>query len=124
VGPPAAPNAPTAARSIVATRAAREAAERNVEAERKRYENGMTTNFQVLEVQQQLSDARVRELNALVGYNRAVSLYHRAVGDILETRNISVDVPELPQEPRVFSSLDRYNWLNYGSRVNLEEQPK
>lgn len=114
----------TAARSIVATRAAREAAERNVEAERKRYENGMTTNFQVLEVQQQLSDARVRELQALVGYNQAVSLYHRAVGDILETRNISVDVPELPQEPRVFTSLDRYNWLNYGSRVNLEEQPK
>jgi HAE1 family hydrophobic/amphiphilic exporter-1 len=114
----------TAARSIVATRAAREAAERNVEAERKRYENGMTTNFQVLEVQQQLSDARVRELQALVGYNQAVSRYHRAVGDILETRNISVDVPEVPQEPRVFSSLDRYNWLNYGSRVNLEEQPK
>ncbi|HEX6161366.1 MAG TPA: TolC family protein, partial [Thermoanaerobaculia bacterium] len=40
----------TAARSISATRAARDAAERNVEAERRRYENGMTTNFQVLEV--------------------------------------------------------------------------
>ena len=50
------------AQSISATRAAREAAEQNVEAERRRYENGMTTNFQVLEVQQDLSDARVREL--------------------------------------------------------------
>ena len=118
----AARNVDTAARSIVATRAARDAAERNVEAERKRYENGMTTNFQVLEVQQQLSDARVRELNALVGYNRAVALYHRAVGDILDVRNITVDVPELPQEPRVFTSLDRYNWLNYGSRVQPEGQ--
>lgn len=115
----------TAARSIIATRAARDAAERNVEAERRRYENGMTTNFQVLEVQQQLSDARVRELQAQIGYADAVSRFHRAVGDTLEVRNISVDVPELPQEPRFFSTLDRYNWLNYGSRVNLEEeQPK
>ncbi len=78
----------------------------------------MTTNFQVLEVQQQLSDARVRELQALVGYNQAVAQYHRVVGDVLEVRNISVDVPELAQEPRIFSGLDRYNWLNYGSRVN------
>lgn len=112
----------TAARTIVASRAARDAAERNVEAERRRYENGMTTNFQVLEVQQQLSDARVRELSALVGYNQAVAIYHREVGDILTARNINVDIPELAREPRIFSGLDRYNWLNYGSRVNLEEE--
>jgi HAE1 family hydrophobic/amphiphilic exporter-1 len=114
----------TAARSIVATRAAREAAERNVEAERRRYENGMTTNFQVLSVQQDLSDARVRELQALVGYNQAVSRYHRAVGDILEVRGISVDVPDVPEEPAIFSTLDKITWLNYGSRVKLEEEPK
>ena len=112
----------TAARTIVATRAARDAAERNVEAERRRYENGMTTNFQVLEVQQQLSDARVRELQALIGYNQAVARYHRAVGDVLEVRNISVDVPELAEEPRIFGGLDRYNWLNYGSRVDESEE--
>ncbi|HEX8255480.1 MAG TPA: TolC family protein, partial [Thermoanaerobaculia bacterium] len=111
----------TAARTIVATGAAREAAERNVEAERRRYENGMTTNFQVLEVQQQLSDARVRELQALVGYNQAVARYHRAVGDVLDIRNISVTVPELAEEPRFFSGLDRHRWLNYGSRVNEPE---
>ncbi|MDP9194641.1 MAG: TolC family protein [Acidobacteriota bacterium] len=114
----------TAARSIVATRAARDAAERNLDAERRRYENGMTTNFQVLTIQQRLSDARIRELNALIGYNRAVATYHRAVGDVLEIRGISVDLPELPKEPAIFSSLDRYNWLNYGSRVKLEEEPK
>ena len=53
----------------------------------------MTTNFQVLQIQQQLSDARVRELQALVGYNKAVAAYHRAVGDLLDVRNISVDEP-------------------------------
>jgi outer membrane protein len=114
----------TAARSIVATKAARDAAEQNVEAERRRYENGMTTNFQVLTIQQRLSDARIRELNALIGYNQAVAQYHRAVGDVLEVRGITVNVPDLPQEPHIFSSLDHYNWLNYSSRVKLEEEPK
>lgn len=115
----------TASRTIVATRAARDAAERNVEAERRRYENGMTTNFQVLEVQQQLSDARVRELQALVGYNQAVSRFHRAVGDVLDVRGISVDAPPLAEEPHIFSGeFEKYKWLNYGSRVNLEEEPK
>jgi HAE1 family hydrophobic/amphiphilic exporter-1 len=112
----------TAARSIQATRAAREAAEQNLEAERRRYENGMTTNFQVLEIQQQLSDARVRELQATVLYAQNLANYHRAVGDILDVRNITVDEPEVPAEPRMFSFLDRYNWLNYGSRVHSKEQ--
>jgi outer membrane protein len=107
----------TYAQTIAATRAAREAAERNVEAERKRYENGMTTNFQVLEVQQQLSDARVRELQAVVGYQKAVALFHRAVGDILQVHNISVDAPEQPDEPGLGRWLDKYNWLYYGNRV-------
>jgi len=115
----------TFARTIAASKAARDAAERNVEAERKRYENGMTTNFQVLEVQRQLSDARVRELFSLVGYNKAVAAYHRAVGDILEIHSISVEEPETVPEP-VWSKtfFDRYNWLNYSSRVKTEEQPK
>ena len=114
----------SAARAITATRAAREAAEQNLDAERKRYENGMTTIFNVLQIQQQLSDARVREINALVGYNKAIANYHRAVGDVLETRNIALEAPELAQEPDLFNSFDRYNWLQYGSRVNVEEEKK
>ena len=112
------------AQAIAATRAARDAAEQNVEAERRRYENGMTTNFQVLEVQQQLSDARVRELNAIVGYNKAVALFHRNVGDILEVHDITLQEPERTPEPRIFGfGLDRYNWLNYGRYARTESQP-
>ena len=110
----------TASRAISATRTSREAAERNLEAERRRYENGMTTNFQVLEIQQQLTDARVRELNAVVEYNQAVSAYQRATGDILAVRNIVDEEPEHVVEPKMFSFLDKYNWLNYGSRVREE----
>ena len=111
----------TAAKDIAATKTAREAAEENVNAERKRYENGMTTNFQVLQVQQQLSDARARELQALVGYNKAIAAYHRAVGDLLDTRNITVDEPKV-QEPSIFTRFDRYNWLNFSAHDTEPEE--
>jgi HAE1 family hydrophobic/amphiphilic exporter-1 len=107
----------TAAKEITASGAARDAAEKNLDAERKRYENGMSTNFTVLQIQQQLSDARVREINAVVGYNKAVANYHRAVGDILDVRNIRIQ-EENPDVPHFFSRFDRYNWLNYGSHVH------
>jgi HAE1 family hydrophobic/amphiphilic exporter-1 len=111
----------TAAKNIFAAKTAREAAEENVNAERKRYENGMSTNFQVLQIQQQLSDARGAELNALVGYNKAIAAYHRAVGDLLEVRKISVDEPKV-EEPSIFSRFNRYNWLNFSAHDNAPEE--
>lgn len=113
----------TAAKEITASRTAREAAEQNVEAERRRYENGLSTNFQVLQIQQQLTQARASEIQALVGYNSAVVSYHRAIGDLLDVAGIRVEEPAV-QEPQIFGHLldnNRYNWLNYGSRV---QQPK
>lgn len=104
----------TAAKEIVATRTAREAAEKNVDAERKRYENGMTTIFQVLQIQQQLSDARARELQALVGYNQSAANYHRAVGDLLDTLSIK-PAQETVQEPRILTFFDKHNFLNFAS---------
>ena len=111
----------TAAKSIAATRAARDAAEKNLDAERKRYENGMTTNFQVLQVQGQLSTARVREIQSLVGYNKSLANYHRAVGDLLEERNIRVE-EEKVDEPQLFTTFDRYPWLSYEHRLRPEEK--
>jgi HAE1 family hydrophobic/amphiphilic exporter-1 len=111
----------TAAKNITATKTAREAAEENVNAERKRYENGMTTNFQVLQVQQQLTDARANELQALVGYNKAIDAFHHAVGDLLDTKNIVFEVPEV-KEPSIFSRFNRYNWLNFSAHDNAPEE--
>jgi outer membrane protein len=112
----------TAAKEITASKTAREAAEQNLDAERKRYENGMTTNFQVLQVQQQLSDARAREIQSLVAYNKDIVLFHRAVGDLLDVLNIRVEEPETINEPSFFSRFDRYNWLNYQNQVDREDR--
>jgi len=102
----------TAANQIIASRAARDAAEKNLDAEKKRYENGMTTNFNVLLIQQQLSDARVSELRALVFYDKAVSNYHRAIGDLLDEKNIAIN-EEVFDAPR--SRLESVPWLQYGN---------
>lgn len=108
----------TAAREITASRTAREAAEQNVEAERRRYENGLSTNFQVLQIQQQLTSSRASEIQALVAYNSAVVAYHRAIGDLLDVSGIQIGEPVV-QEPALFGRFihSRNNWLNYGSRV-------
>jgi outer membrane protein len=101
----------TALRSISATRTARDAAERNLEAERKRFENGMTTNFNVLLIQQDLADARSREIRALTAYRAALAAFHRAVGDILDVHDINVVMPERFDLPD--SRFENVNWLRY-----------
>jgi HAE1 family hydrophobic/amphiphilic exporter-1 len=113
----------TAAKEIVASKTARDAAEKNLDAERKRYENGMATNFEVLQIQQQLSDARASELQALVGYAKAVAAFHHSVGDLLDLRGISVDIPAV-DEPHFFSRWDRYNWLNFASHDKGDDSQK
>jgi outer membrane protein len=111
----AARNIDTAAKQIVATRTARDAAEKNLDAERKRYENGMVTNFEVLQIQQQLSDARATELQALVSYGKDITAFHHSVGDLLDLRGVTFEVPEATKEPSVFTRFDRYNWLNFAA---------
>jgi len=112
----------TSAKEITVTRTASEAAEKNLDAERKRYENGLATLFEVLQVQQQLSDARAREIQSLVAYNKNIVAFHRAVGDLLDVLNIRVEEPEPVQEPQFFSRYDRYNWLQYQSQVDREDK--
>jgi outer membrane protein TolC len=93
----------TAARSIVAAQKSRELAERNLDAERKKFENGMTTSFQVLEITNDLSLARGNELQALAIYRKALSAYHYAIADILDWKGIRIeDLPE-SEPPRVAS---------------------
>ena len=93
----------TAARSIAAAQKSRELAERNLDAERKKFENGMTTSFQVLEITNDLSLARVNELQALAIYRKALSAYHYAIADILDWKGIRIDDLPEAEPPRAES---------------------
>ncbi|HMF92900.1 MAG TPA: efflux RND transporter permease subunit, partial [Vicinamibacterales bacterium] len=57
------------AKRIETTRAARELAEQRLDAERKRYEVGMSTSFLVIQAQRDLSQARTSELGAVLSYD-------------------------------------------------------
>ena len=80
----------TAAKSVDAYRIARELAERQLEAEMKKLNVGMSTNYFVLTYQDALASARSMELRALVEYNIAVASIAKVTGTTLEARNITL----------------------------------
>jgi outer membrane protein TolC len=60
------------AKRIDTTRAARELAEQRLDAERKRFDVGMSTSFLVIQAQRDLSQAKTSELAALLDYDLAL----------------------------------------------------
>jgi outer membrane protein TolC len=72
-----------------ATRAAsktRDAAQRLMEAERSRYEQGLSTNFQVLEFQQALVEAQYAEQASRAAYGQALATLARERGNAGESQ--------------------------------------
>jgi outer membrane protein len=57
------------AKRIETTRAARELADQRLDAERKRFEVGMSTSFLVIQAQRDLAQARTNELSAVLAYD-------------------------------------------------------
>jgi len=84
----------TTAKSIDAAIKAREFQEKNLDAEKKRYENGMSTSFQITQIQDQLTQARSGEVTAIVNYRTALAEYYRATGKLLDQEGIVIDDPQ------------------------------
>jgi len=57
---------------VDATRAARELAQRRLEAEQKKFTVGMSTSFLVFQAQRDLAQARNSELRAILDYNQSL----------------------------------------------------
>lgn len=81
----------SAVQQIESARVSRRLQERNLEAEQKRYENGMSTSFQVLEIQEDLATARSNAVRAETGYRRALIDYLRAIGSLDDEVGIQID---------------------------------
>lgn len=60
------------ARRIETARAARQLAEQRLEAERKRFDAGMSTSFLVIQAQRDLAQARTNEIGAILAYDLAL----------------------------------------------------
>jgi outer membrane protein TolC len=73
---------------VQAYRAARELAEKKLEAEQEKFRVGKSTNFFLLQYQRDVSDARTAELRSAVDYILSLARLDRALGTTLETKNI------------------------------------
>jgi outer membrane protein TolC len=65
-------------------------------AEQKKFENGMSTSFQVLQFQTDLTTAVSRENGSIVDYNKSLVELERAKGTLLAARNMEMPVPTDP----------------------------
>ncbi len=74
----------TAQQQIEAAKVSTKLERKNLEAEQKRYENGLSTSFEVLQVQEDLTEALSREVSAITSYRRALNAFYFATGEILE----------------------------------------
>ncbi len=75
---------------IEATQKARELAERNLEAEQKKFQLGTSQIRFVLEEQVRLAEAQTNEVNAQVSFTKAKRDLDRAMGKTLELQNITI----------------------------------
>ncbi|MGB9893692.1 MAG: TolC family protein [Candidatus Saccharicenans sp.] len=74
----------------LAYKAARELAEKKLEAEQEKFKVGMSTNYLVLQYQRDLANAMTMELKAMIDYNISLANLDRAMGMGRDRRKITV----------------------------------
>ena len=79
-------NVDAAEKGLEAARKTRLFREKDLEAEQKKFDNGMSTNFLVLSKQSDLDAAKSAEIQAQITYAKAVTAMEKAVGNLLEAR--------------------------------------
>lgn len=79
-----------------------ESEQANLNAEKKRFDVGISTSFQVLEFQEDLAEAEEAYIRAIADYNKAEIALERARGTLLGTYGVIVESPALdPESERV-----------------------
>jgi HAE1 family hydrophobic/amphiphilic exporter-1 len=74
---------------------ARELAEQRLDAEQKRFGAGMSTNFQVVQAQKDLTDARNAELQAQVTYRKSLVEFDRVQQTTLQSAGVTLLSPSI-----------------------------
>jgi len=84
----------TTGQQIDSARVSRRLQQRTLEAEQKRYDNGMSTSYRVLEIQRDLIDAAYREVIAVASYRTALAELQRATGTLNEESGVTIVIPD------------------------------
>ena len=86
----AAITAQTNGEAVQAAQAARELAQKKLEAEQSKFEVGMSTNYFVVQAQRDLRDAQISELRAVLNYRKALVEFERLQQTTLQNLGITV----------------------------------
>src|SRR5262249_59242516 len=78
------------AQAVQAAQAARELAQRKLEAEQSKFGVGMSTNYFVVQAQRDLADAQNSELRAVLNYRKSLVELERLQQTTLGTANITL----------------------------------
>ncbi len=81
---------------LAATRKSREAARQSAEAELKRLQQGVSTSYQVLQLQRNYSQAQSRELAALADFNKSLADLYLTTATLLQKQRINITEPAPP----------------------------
>jgi outer membrane protein TolC len=79
-----------AAAAVEAAQAALQLSVRRLEAEQSKFEVGMSTNFNVVQAQRDLNDARNSELNSVLAYRRTLVELERLQQTATSTQGITI----------------------------------
>lgn len=83
-------NVDASAKAVAAAEKTRIFREKDLDAENKKFANGMSTNFLVLSKQNDLNTARGNELQSQIFYVKAVTTLEKAMGHLLEARKLEL----------------------------------
>ncbi len=115
------------AAAIDAAAAAREFAERNIEAEQTKFANGLSTNYQVLQIQDDLAQAQLSEIRAWLDYRKAYVGYLDATATLLANKGIQITDPGEPDIPHDY--WKDVKWMQFTDlkselgEINLPPRP-
>jgi outer membrane protein len=75
---------------VVAARKNTELQQKKLDAEQKKFDNGMSTSFEVFTFQTDLRNAQLSQIQALLDYNKALADLERAKGTLLESNGLKL----------------------------------
>jgi len=83
-------NLDASSKGVVAAEKTRIFREKDLDAEKKKFDNGMSTNFLVLSKLNDLNTSKGNELQAQINYAKAVTALDQALGRLLQARHLEV----------------------------------
>lgn len=84
-------NLEAAGKGVKAAEKTRIFRQKDLEAEQKKFENGMSTNFLVLSKMTDLDNAKTAEVQAQITYAKNVTTLEKSLGNLLEARNLKLE---------------------------------